>query len=235
MRDLNRPTAAVALHTLPPFARLALWDLLCSKALMTKDSLPPAAPHDAKAVLRADALRRRATAYKRLGQGARDQIVPFGVDLIAGLPGRCISGYWPIRDELDPLPLLNALASLGFDLALPAIEIKWAPLVFRRWRPGDTLASADFGLKEPLPSSAILLPDILLVPLAAFDSTGNRIGYGGGYYDRTVAAYRSARKITAIGIAFDEQEVTRISHETHDQRLDHVLTPTGARSYGQHP
>ena len=130
------------------------------------------------------------------------------------------------------MPLMTALLRADRRLALPVIETKWAPLKFRAWKPGDRLAAAGFGLKEPEPTAPEVLPDILLVPLAAFDAGGYRIGYGGGYYDRTLELYRSQRAITAIGIAYDCQQVPAFNHEPHDQRLDFLVTPSGVRKFG---
>ena len=194
----------------------------------------PSAPNpaDIKAKLREDAMRRRRAAHGRLAATAGEAVKVEGLDLIARLPGRCISGYLPIRNELDPIPLLTALAKLGYRLAMPVVEKKSAPLAFRQWAPGDPLRNAQFGLTEPLDTAATVLPDLLLIPGAAFDSAGYRIGYGGGFYDRTLQLYRSSRRITAIGVAFDEQEVPCFPHEPHDQRLDYLITPTGLRTFG---
>jgi 5-formyltetrahydrofolate cyclo-ligase len=185
-----------------------------------------------KAGLRREALRRRRDVHARSGATAGNRIAALGMDLVAGLPGLCVSGYLPILDEIDPLPLMERLLASSYRLALPVVVAKDAALLFRRWVPGDTLADAPFGLREPLASSPALLPDILLVPLAAFDSAGTRIGYGGGYYDRTLELYRASRAVVAIGIAFDEQEVPPFAPEPHDQRLDYLLTPTGVRTFG---
>lgn len=198
---------------------------------MTNDSSAPSLP-DQKPLLRRDAMRRRSAAHGRLAATAGNQIRDIGLPVLTGLPGRVVSGYLPIRDELDPVPLMAALAEFGYRLALPVIEKKSAPLLFRQWSPGDQLRNASFGLTEPLDTAPELLPDLLLVPGAAFDSAGFRIGYGGGYYDRTLALYRANRPVTAIGIAFDEQEVPCFLHEPHDQRLDFLLTPTGVRTFG---
>ena len=167
----------------------------------------------------------------RKPQGTTDGLtdpVPRGDDVLSGI----VSGYLPIRDELTPLALLSALSADGHPLALPVIDTKWAPLIFRAWKPGDRLVAAEFGLKEPAPEAAALLPDILLIPLAAFDAEGYRIGYGGGYYDRTLELYRRTRAITAIGIAYECQEVPVFTHEPHDQRLDYLITPAGVRTFG---
>jgi 5-formyltetrahydrofolate cyclo-ligase len=134
-----------------------------------------------------------------------------------------------MRTELDPLPLLEALIDEGFSMALPVVQAKGAPLVFRCWRPDEPTVQAGFGTREPPAHHAIAEPDILLVPLLAFDRLGYRLGYGGGFYDRTLNRLRALRKIHAIGLAFDEQEIDAVPRLDYDQRLDGVLTPSGLR------
>ncbi len=185
-----------------------------------------------KVRLRREAMRRRADAHLRLSDSAGKLVQSYGLTLLDGSAGRIVSGYLPIRDELTPIPLMLALLKTGRTLALPVIDTKWAPLTFRNWLPADPLVAAEFGLREPRPSAPELIPDLLLVPLAAFDPEGYRIGYGGGYYDRTLEFYRSQRSVTAIGIAYDEQEVHVFAHEPHDQRLDYLVTPSGVRTFG---
>ena len=104
---------------------------------------------------------------------------------------------------------------------------KGLPLVFRAWKPGDPLNAGVWGIQEPLPSAPALDPDILLVPLLAFDTRGYRLGYGGGFYDRTLAGFRMRKRVVAIGVAFDEQRIDAVPHTDYDQRLDWVLTPSG--------
>ena len=193
---------------------------------------PPATPSDLKVKLRQDALRRRAAAHLRQKASAGEIVRGLGLDLIGQLPGSVVSGYFPIRDEIDPLPLLTGVIEWGMQVVLPVILAKATPLIFRTWQPGDVLETKPFGLKEPLASAKVALPDILLVPLSAFDSAGFRIGYGGGYFDRTLDLYRKNRKITAIGVAYDEQEVPCFAHEPHDQTMDYLITPTGVRTFG---
>jgi len=145
------------------------------------------------------------------------------------VPGAVVSGYAAFRDEADPALLLLALAARGHPLALPAITVKGEALRFHRWQPDDALALHAFGVEEPHPTAEIVIPDILLVPLLAFDASGHRLGYGGGYYDRTLEALRARKPITAIGIAYAGQEIAALPHEAHDQRLDGVLTEKGLR------
>ncbi len=140
---------------------------------------------------------------------------------------KIIAGYSPIRSELDPVPLMLRLAEIhGVRLALPVIVARNAPLLFRQWSPADDLVAGSMGILEPPPEAPTLLPDIVLVPLAAFDRAGHRIGYGAGHYDRTFAQLRASKPFTAIGLAFDVQEIEAVPMQPHDVALDYVLTET---------
>jgi 5-formyltetrahydrofolate cyclo-ligase len=118
-------------------------------------------------------------------------------------------------------------------LALPSVSGRGAPLVFRRWSPGDATLIDMFGLTEPLAGAEIVTPSLLLVPLLAFDAAGTRLGYGGGYYDRTLAMLRGAGKIAAIGIAYAGQEVGELPRHEYDEPLDAVLTEKGLRNFAR--
>src|ERR1700691_3338818 len=144
------------------------------------------------------------------------------------LPGSVVSGYSPIRSEIDPVPLMRALAEQGARLALPAVMARGKSLAFRAWSAGDRLMLGPLGILEPSPAAAELIPDIMLVPLAAFDRAGHRIGYGAGHYDYTLAHVRKAKPITAIGVAFAVQEIAAVPALPHDVALDYVLTETQA-------
>jgi 5-formyltetrahydrofolate cyclo-ligase len=143
-------------------------------------------------------------------------------------PGTIVSGYSPIRSELDPVPLMRQLAERGAQLALPAVMARGKSLAFRAWSPSDRLMMGPLGILEPSPAAAELIPDIMLVPLAAFDRLGHRIGYGAGHYDFTLAHLRKAKPITAIGLAFAAQEIEAVPALSHDVALDYVLTETEA-------
>ena len=145
--------------------------------------------------------------------------------------GAVVAGYCAFRDEADPKPLMLDLASQGHPLALPVMVARDAPLRFHRWRAGDATAVHPYGVTEPLGDAAVVVPSILLVPLLAFDAAGWRLGYGGGYYDRTLAALRADGPVRAIGIAYDGQEIAAVPHAGHDQRLDAVLTEAGLRRF----
>src|SRR3984957_8188570 len=148
-----------------------------------------------------------------------------------GLPieitrGMIVSGYSPIRSEIDPAPLMRALAVEGAQLALPAVMARGKSLAFRAWSPSDRLMLGPLGILEPSPAAAEVVPDIMLVPLAAFDRLGHRIGYGAGHYDHTFSHLRKIKAVTGIGLAFAAQEIDAVPALSHDERLDFVLTET---------
>ena len=178
-----------------------------------------------KADLRAAALAAR-DALSEQGRAAAAQAIA-----VRGLPieiarGAVVSGYSPIRSEIDPIPLMRTLAAKGARLALPAVMARGKSLAFRAWSPDDRLMLGPLGILEPSPAATEVVPDIMLVPLAAFDRLGHRIGYGAGHYDYTLAHLRKAKAITAIGVAFAAQEIETVPALSHDVALDYVLTET---------
>lgn len=138
-----------------------------------------------------------------------------------------IALYAALPGELDCLPLLERLAAQGFPTLLPVAGQKATPLKFLVWRPGDALVAGRFGLREPDPSALALAPRIVLAPLLAFDSRGGRLGFGGGYYDATLAHLRATGPVLAGGLAFSFQKIDEIPLEPHDARLDFVITEDG--------
>jgi 5-formyltetrahydrofolate cyclo-ligase len=173
--------------------------------------------------LRAAALARRGALGLESRADAARAIVTRGLPVeIAG--DAIVSGYWPIKNEIDPTPLMRHLASLGAQLALPVITGHDQPLIFRAWTSDTQLLRGQLGIMEPSPQSDAVHPDIVLVPLAAFDRAGHRIGYGAGHYDRTLLQLRALKSIIAIGLAFAVQEIETIPTLPHDGRLDYVLT-----------
>jgi 5-formyltetrahydrofolate cyclo-ligase len=138
--------------------------------------------------------------------------------------GTIVSGFSPMKSEINPVPLLRKFADAGAQLALPAIAGRGKPLIMRAWAFGEPLASGQWGIREPVPGAPEVAPDILIVPLAAFDRAGHRIGYGAGYYDMTITALRAKKPVTAIGIAFAAQEIPAVPATERDARLDLVLT-----------
>jgi 5-formyltetrahydrofolate cyclo-ligase len=141
--------------------------------------------------------------------------------------GAIVSGFSPIKTEFNPVPLMRALVKAGARLALPKVVGRGKPLSLRAWSFGEPLVAGVWGIREPGPDAPEIAPDILLVPFAAFDRAGYRIGHGAGYYDMTLAALRAKKKIVAIGVGFATQEVEKVPVEAHDQRLDFILTETG--------
>jgi 5-formyltetrahydrofolate cyclo-ligase len=178
-----------------------------------------------KSTLRAAALAARDALSGEHRAAAAQAIALRGLP-IEIMPGAVVAGYSPIRSEIDPAPLLRKLAAPGVQLALPAIMADDQPLKFRSWAFNDRLRRGRLGILEPAPDAAELVPDILLVPLAAFDRLGHRIGYGAGHYDRTLQQLRELKAITAIGLAFAAQEVEAVPALLHDVALDYVLTET---------
>jgi len=139
-------------------------------------------------------------------------------------PGLIVSGFMPMKSEINPLPLLHKAADQGAHLALPAIDKRGKPLIMRAWKFGDPFKAGQWGIREPVPEAPVVEPDILIVPLACFDRAGHRIGYGAGYYDMTINALRAKKKVIAIGIAFAVQEIPVVPATERDERLDLVLT-----------
>jgi 5-formyltetrahydrofolate cyclo-ligase len=176
-----------------------------------------------KADLRAAALAKRDALSDSKRAAAAEAVGKRGLP-IEIVPGAIVSGYSPIRSEIDPVPLMRKLAALGARLALPAVMARGKSLAFRAWSPDDRLMLGPLGILEPSPAATELIPDIMLVPLAAFDRLGHRIGYGAGHYDYTLAHLRKTKAIAAIGVAFAVQEIAAVPALSHDVALDYVLT-----------
>lgn len=138
-----------------------------------------------------------------------------------------VAGYWPVGGEIDPRPLMAALAKAGRTVALPRMETRAGPARFLAWRGGEALTADAFGVPAPPPTGADLSPRLLLVPLLAFDRAGRRLGQGGGHYDRIISLYR-AHGCVAVGLAYAEQEMERVPAGAHDAFLDWVITPNEA-------
>jgi 5-formyltetrahydrofolate cyclo-ligase len=162
---------------------------------------------------------------------AAEAIMERGVLLVSELRGAAqqlvVSGFASLPEELNVWPLLRRLHGAGVPLALPVVQAKGRPLVFRAWMPGDAMDKGVWGIPQPRPERPVVEPDILLVPLLAFDAQGRRLGYGGGFYDRTLAGLRARKRVVAVGLAYDEQRIDEVPHLDYDQRLDWVLTPSG--------
>lgn len=141
----------------------------------------------------------------------------------AGADG-AVAGYWPIHHEIDPRPLMKRLADHGVTLALPVVTARNQPLMFRRWRPGDPLIKGAFGVPVPPEDAPTLRPAVVLVPLLAFSRAGHRLGYGGGFYDRTLADLRASGRVLAVGLAHAEQELEELPVTPDDMPLDMIAT-----------
>ena len=179
--------------------------------------------HTAKAALRLQALARRDAMPPAERQAAAETIAAraFPVEVAKGA---IVSGFSPLKTEINPLPLMRKLADAGAQLALPVVAGRGKPLIMRAWTFGDEMAKGVWGIREPKPGARQVDPDILLVPLAAFDRNGHRIGYGAGYYDMTLNKLRAAKKIVAVGLAYAAQEIAQVPATGRDARLDLVLT-----------
>ena len=173
---------------------------------------------DAKAALRATMAARRSAAH------AITDVASATARLLEaiGLTGP-VAAYWPMRSEIDPRAALVALHARGATLALPVVVARATPLGFRRWQPGAPLVPGGFGTQVPDVDDPVD-PAVLIVPLLAFDRVGRRLGYGGGFYDRTLAALRARGPVRAVGFAYAAQEVPDVPHTIDDQRLDLIVT-----------
>lgn len=147
--------------------------------------------------------------------------------------GAIVSGFASLANELDCVPLLARLSGEGLALALPIVTGKGKPLTFRRWSPGDAMDAGVWDIPQPKADKPVVEPDILLVPLLAVDEAGWRLGYGGGFYDRTLRDLRGRKPILAVGLAYEEQVVDAVPHLDYDEPLDWVLTPGGAWRCGR--
>jgi len=177
----------------------------------------------AKAKLRQDMLARREALPATARVAAAETIAARGLP-VAVPAGAIISGYSPLKSEISPVPLMRRLADAGARLALPVVQGRGKPLVMRAWAFGEALGKGQWGIREPKPEAPEAFPDILIVPLAAFDRSGYRLGYGAGYYDMTIARLRSMKPVIAIGIAFAAQEVPELPKTPRDEKLDFMLT-----------
>jgi 5-formyltetrahydrofolate cyclo-ligase len=171
-----------------------------------------------KAVLRAEALARR----RGFDPAAGEALAAVVLREVALPPDATVAGVWPLSGELDLRPLLHALHARGLSIVLPETPPRGLPLVFRRWTPGCAMLPERFGTLRP--DGKVAVPDVVFVPLLAFDDRGYRLGYGGGYYDRTLQGLRG---VDAIGFGYAAQMVKRVPIEPHDIPLRRIATETG--------
>ncbi|MBW7849615.1 MAG: 5-formyltetrahydrofolate cyclo-ligase [Rhodospirillales bacterium] len=182
-----------------------------------------------KRALRAAAVERRRLAHGAMAEEAARRVRAAFLARLLPPPGTVVSAFWPMGDEIDLRPLLDALHAAGRALALPVVAGRGEPLEFRRWRPGEVLEPGVFGTLHPAAAAPAVRPSLLLVPLLAWDRRGYRLGYGGGYYDRTLARLRAdgGGAVTAVGVGYAAQEVEAVPHDGRDERLDVMLTEEG--------
>ena len=185
----------------------------------------------AKAELRSGMRALRATIRPDIRTAAEKVLSEIDLSELGSVEGVEVSGYCAIDSELSPQPLFQRLEPAGAKLSLPCIGGRKTDLVFRRWRLGDPLIPGRWGILEPAQAAMAVTPSLMIVPLLAFDKSGSRLGYGGGYYDRAIAQLRAAGTVVTVGLAFDQQEVDAVPILDYDQPLDWVITQSGLRKF----
>lgn len=182
---------------------------------------------DAKEQLRTHARGLRAEAARVAGPQAG---VRLAARLLAGLPelgvdkGQVVSAFWPLAGEVDLRPLIACLDGAGYEVALPVVVQKSAPLIFRRWTPETQMEQGAYGTSHPVATSDQVAPVCVITPLLAFDAKGYRVGYGGGYYDRSLEQLRAKGHVVAVGAGYAGQQVETVPHDDKDQPLNAVVT-----------
>jgi 5-formyltetrahydrofolate cyclo-ligase len=178
-----------------------------------------------KRALRRKASERRAALFGRAAEAGAALREMFLKHVPLPEAGAAVSGFWPMGEEIDTRPLLLGLDKLGYRCCLPVVAGKGKPLFFRRWTPETRLVPERFGVLVPPPEAPVVVPELLIVPLLAFDRRGWRLGYGAGFYDLTLNALRRApRPPLAVGVAFAGQEVDSVPHNEYDARVDWIVT-----------
>jgi 5-formyltetrahydrofolate cyclo-ligase len=185
--------------------------------------MPNSSSATPKAELRRAALARR-DALPAAERASAAETIALRTFPVAIAPGAIVAGFMPMKSEINPLPLMRKLAAAGARLALPVVAGQGKPLIMRAWAFGEPLVAGVWGIREPGPAAPAVAPDILIVPLLAFDRAGQRIGYGAGYYDLTIAALRARQAVVAIGVGFAAQEIAAVPATPRDAPLDLVLT-----------
>lgn len=181
---------------------------------------------DLKAALRKGAFARRKAAHEARATAVPKATAHLLAEIGPVAPGTVVAGYRPIRTEIDPTPAMEALHAAGARNCVPVIEGEGLPLKFREWSPGCQMEAGPFGAEVPAVGEW-LTPSIVIVPLVAFDKTGHRLGYGGGFYDRTLELLRETAPVRAIGLAYAAQQGPNLPAEETDHRLDAVATEAG--------
>ncbi len=166
----------------------------------------------------------RAVTHETLKASASSILAKRGLPVAHNAQNQVVSIFHSFGTEISTFELFDKLAADGWTTALPIVVAKNTPLVFRQWAPGEPMVSGIWGIQIPPETALEVQPDVLLVPLLAFDRSGYRLGYGGGFYDRTLEKLRAVKKITAIGLAYSGQEVDAVLRDEHDQQLDWIIT-----------
>ena len=181
-----------------------------------------------KTALRRIARAQRLQAFQHDGSAAAHSVARHLMAVLENLPVVKVAGYWAVGSEMDLSPLLGNLDQEGWRIALPVVVEEGAPLTFRRWRQGDALVEGPFKTLQPSEDCDVIIPDVILTPLLAFDDAGYRLGQGGGFYDRTLEKLKKSEGgVISIGVAFAAQQVQVVPRDTHDQRLDMIVTEKG--------
>ena len=179
---------------------------------------------EVKRKARTAASKRRAEAHEALKDIAGAMMAARGLPPDIGISSGTVSGFIPYKSEITTIPMLERLHGEGWRTCLPIVIGMEEPLVFRAWVPGEPLVPGAWDIPVPLETAPQLLPDVLLVPMLSFDRRGFRLGYGGGFYDRTLEQLRETRKVVAIGVAYQAQMVDEVPVGLHDAPLDYVMT-----------
>jgi 5-formyltetrahydrofolate cyclo-ligase len=167
---------------------------------------------------------RRNAAHQDAFELAPAKLLDLEFPVLTSLSTRFASGFYPTQSEIDVRPLMGKLAGEGWTTCLPVVIARGEPLAFRRWYPGEPTMTGQWNIPRPSDQSPLVEPDVLLVPMLAFDRKGYRLGYGGGFYDRTLAKFRAKKTIVAIGVAYAAQVIDAVPRDDHDQPLDYIMT-----------
>ena len=180
-----------------------------------------------KAAARKSAGKIRSEAHASLAETAAKNMADSGLGFLSYASRGVVSGFYPYRTEIDLKPMMGTLSRGGWTTCLPIVKGAGIPLDFKAWAPGDETIPGAWDIPIPLPEAPDVEPDVMLVPLLAFDRAGFRLGYGGGFYDRTIEKLRAMKTVITIGIAFSAQEVAQVVRGPYDQPLDWILTEEG--------
>jgi 5-formyltetrahydrofolate cyclo-ligase len=177
-----------------------------------------------KRLARSKASKHRNAVHETVGAGAGAALAARGLPVVCNSQNQIVSAFHPYLSEISTVELLAKLIEEGWTTALPIVVGKELPLMFRKWMPGEPLVSGLWDIQIPADTAPEVEPDVLLVPMLAFDRKGYRLGYGGGFYDRTLAKLRAVKLVTAIGVAYAGQEIEAVPYDAHDQPLDWIMT-----------